>query len=153
LRQAKTVEVWPAGLSAVVWDGEGHGEWLASERPCLAIQTDHQVDSLFVSIGRGIDQTLEITPIEPGKPVFVELPQLPVGLHTVRIDVRGRHEAQPELLGDLDVVMRVREARPWAPGVSAQGPLVVETDPTTPTLEQLWEGRAAVTMRGPIGRS
>ena len=37
LGQARGIEVWPAGLSAVAWDGEGHGEWLASERPCLAI--------------------------------------------------------------------------------------------------------------------
>jgi hypothetical protein len=153
LGQAKTIEVWPAGLAAVVWDGEGHGEWLASERPCLAISTDHQVDALFLSMGGSIRQALEITPIEPGKAVFVELPQLPVGLHTVRIGVRGGPNAEAELLGDLDVVMRIREARPWAPGVSPHGPLVVQIDPTTPTLEQLWEGRVDVTIRGPAGRS
>ena len=35
LGQAKTVEVWPAGLAAAEWDGEGYGEWFASEQPCL----------------------------------------------------------------------------------------------------------------------
>jgi hypothetical protein len=153
LTQAKTIEVWPAGLSAVVWDGEGHGEWLASERPCLAICTDHQIDALFASMSGRTGQALEITPIAPGEPVFVELPQLPVGLHTVRVGARGGPKAEAELLGDLDVVMRIREARPWVPGVSPQGPLVVEIDPTTPTLEQLWEGHADVTIRGPAGRS
>lgn len=153
LGQAKTVEVWPAGLAAVVWDGEGHGEWLASERPCLAIRADHQVDALFVSMGGGTGQVLEITPIAPGEPVFVELPQLPVGLHTVRIGARGGPATEAELLGDLDVVIRIREARPWAPGISPQGPLVVQMDPTAPTLEQLWEGRTEVTIRGPAGRN
>lgn len=153
LGQAKAIEVWPAGLAAVVWDGEGHGEWLASERPCLAIRTDHEVDALFVSMGGGAEDALELAPVEPGEPVFVELPQLPVGLHTVRVAVRGGPEAEAEQLGDLDVVMRIREARPWAPGVSAHGPLLVQMEPSAPTLEQLWEGRTEVTVRGPTGRN
>jgi hypothetical protein len=153
LGQAKTVEVWPAGLAAVVWDGEGHGEWLASERPCLAIRTDHQVNALFVSIGGGTGQVLEITPIAPGESIFVELPKLPVGMHTVRIGARGGPATDAEVLGALDVVVRIREARPWTPGVSPRGPLVIQMDPTAPTVEQLWEGRVEVTIRGPAGRS
>jgi len=31
LSQFKKIEVWPAGLAAALWDGEGRGEWLASE--------------------------------------------------------------------------------------------------------------------------
>ena len=50
LGQARTIEVWPAGLAAVAWDGEGHGEWIASERPCLAILADHPLVSLRVSM-------------------------------------------------------------------------------------------------------
>lgn len=57
LGQAKTIEVWPAGLAAVVWDGEGHGEWLASEQPCLAICVDHPIDGLLVSMANGIELT------------------------------------------------------------------------------------------------
>ncbi len=153
LGQAKTIEVWPAGLAAVVWDGEGHGEWLASERPCLAIRTDHPIAALLVSMGTGADHSLELTSVAPGEPIFVELPQLPVGLHTVRVCTRSSVVGEVEPLGDLDVVMRIRETRPWSPGVSPQGPLLVQTDPATPTLEQLWEGRVVVTLRGPVGRT
>src|SRR5262249_31913546 len=32
------------------------------------------------------------------------------------------------------------------------GPLLVQVDPAAPTLEQLWEGRVSVTLRGPVGR-
>lgn len=152
LGQAKIVEVWPAGLGAVVWDGEGHGEWLASERPCLAIRTDHPVAALLVSIGRKPDFSLELTSVTPGEPIFVQLPQLPVGLHTVRVCTRSSISAEAEPLGDLDVVMRIREARPWFPGVSPHGPLVVQIDPAAPTLEQLWEGRVEISVRGPAGR-
>lgn len=151
--QAKTIEVWPAGLSAVLWDGEGHGEWLASERPCLALRVDHQIDGLLVSMDGGAEHPLELHPITPGEPVFVELPQLPVGLHRVRVSARTSPEAATEALGELDVVMRIREARPWSPGVSPHGPLIVQMEPPTPSLEQLWEGHVQLTIQGPIGRN
>lgn len=151
LGQAKTIDVWPAGLAAAVWDGEGHGEWLASERPCLAIRSDHPIAALRVSMGTGAD--LDLTSVTPGEPIFVELPQLPVGLHTVRVCTRNSVAGEVEPLGDLDVVMRIREARPWSSGVSPHGPLLLQMEPTAPTLEQLWEGRVEVTLRGPMGRS
>ena len=152
LSQAKTIEVWPAGLAAVVWDGEGHGEWLASERPCLAIRSDHPIDALLVSMGDTPGTSLELTPITPGEEVFVELPQLPVGLHRVHVSTRQYALGESEPLGDLDVVMRIREARPWSPGISPHGPLIVQMDPSSPTLEQLWEGRVEVALHGPDGR-
>jgi hypothetical protein len=152
LRQAKTIEVWPAGLAAAVWDGEGHGEWLASERPCLAIRTDHPTEALIVAMSASPDLSIELGSIVPGEPIFVELPQLPVGLHTIRISSRGSPGADAELLGELNVVMRIRDARPWSPGVSPHGPLTVQIDPVVPSLEQVWEGRVEVTLRGPVGR-
>ena len=151
LEQAKTVEVWPAGLAAVVWDGEGYGEWLASERPCLAILTDHPLASLLISMGSNANLSLELTSVNPSEPIFVELPELPVGFHSVHVSARSL-AGQTEQPGDLDVVMRIREPRPWSPGVSLQGPLWVQTEPEVPTLEQLWEGRVEVSLRGPKGR-
>jgi hypothetical protein len=153
LAQAKTVEVWPVGLSPVVWDGEGHGEWLASERPTLAIRSDHPLDALLLSITGDDQASLEVTSIELGEPVFVEFPQLPVGLHTVHVRARTGAEAEAEALGDLDVVMRIREARPWAAGATLYGPLLVQVDPLAPTLEQLWDGQVDIEARGPAGRS
>lgn len=152
LGQARAIEVWPAGLSAVLWDGEGHGEWLASERPCLGIRSDHPIDALVVSMASRSEAPLELTPIVPGEPVFVELAALPVGLHRVRVCARDTPGVETEALGDLEVMMRIREARPWSPGVSPHGPLVVQIDPATPILEHLWEGRVSLTLRGPSGR-
>lgn len=152
LSQARTIDVWPAGLAAAVWDGEGHGEWLASESPCLAIRSDHPIDALLVSMGSGVAPSLELTPIIPGEAVFVELPQLPVGLHTVHVRTRQHALGGSEPLGDLDVMMRIREARPWPSGVSAIGPLVAQIYPASPSLEQLWEGRVTVELNGPCGR-
>lgn len=150
--QAKSIEVWPAGLAAVAWDGEGYGEWLASETPTLAIRSDHSMDELTIAMGDGPSLSLTLTDTPPGEAVFVELPPLPVGLHKFSVAARSGSSADSEVIGDLDVVMRVREARPWSPGSTSHGPLEMELDPAAPSLEQLWEGKAAVLVRGPTGR-
>jgi hypothetical protein len=145
---AKTIQVWPAGLAAVAWDGEGNGEWLASERPCIGLRADHALDSLIVQLGSSRD-VLELQQIPQTEPVFVELPELPVGVHRLRITSRKAGEAVTPV-GMLDVC--VREARPWTPGVSPQGLLMVEVEPLSPTLEQLWEERVEIALRGPSAR-
>ncbi|MGB4099780.1 MAG: hypothetical protein WBM02_10280 [bacterium] len=152
LGQRKTIEVWPAGLSAVVWDGEGHGEWLASECPCLGIQTDHSLAHLMISMETNENLCLDLTPVMPGEPTFIEFPNLSIGLHTVRISAQNSLTEEAELIGDLDVVIRIRDERSWAPGESSRGPLMVYMEPSAPTLEQIWEGRVDVTIRGPANR-
>ncbi len=153
LTQAKSIEVWPAGLAAVAWDGEGHGEWLASERPTVAVRSDHAINELIVSMGDGGPSlSLALADTPPGEPVFIELPPLPVGLHKFSVAARAGRDADAEVIGDLDVVMRVREARPWSPGLAPRGPLTVELEPGAPSLEQLWEGRVDVAVGGPMGR-
>ena len=151
LAPARTIELWPAGLAAVTWDGEGHGEWLASERPCLGIRSDHAIGSLVISMNGGPQLPVELKSVKPGQTVFVELPQLPVGLHKVHVSTRDEL-GQVEPLGDLDVVMRIREARPWSPAATHSGPFFVDVDPPNPTLEQLWEGQVEISIRGPAGR-
>lgn len=150
--QAKSIEVWPAGLAAVTWDGEGYGEWLASEMPILAIRSDHAIDELTIAMGDGPSLSLALSDTPPGDPVFVELPPLPVGLHKFSVAARGGSGSESEVVGDLDVVMRVREARQWSPDATTHGPLEVELDPAAPSLEQLWEGKAVIMVRGPAGR-
>ncbi len=153
LGQARTIEVWPAGLSAVAWDGEGHTEWLAPERPCLAVQTDYEVGELQVSMGSLPDESVKLTSVAAGEPIFLQFPPLPVGLHTVRFSTRSHSDTGMELRGALDVLMRVREARPWEAGVARSGPLVVQLDPPRPTLECLWEGQLDIEIRGPLRRN
>lgn len=150
--QARTIDVWPSGLAAAVWDGEGHGEWLASERPCIAISSDHPLEEIVLTLRTEETTSLVLRPIIPGDPVFVELPQLPVGLHTVSVSNRKDASGRVEPLGELDVLIRIREARQWSPGVSSQGPLLVQVEPPVPTLEQLWEGDTQITLLGPVNR-
>ena len=101
----------------------------------LAILTDHPVESLLISMDGNANPPLELTSVNPGQPIFVELPQLPVGRHSVHVSATSiAGETTP--LGD----------------VSSQGPLFIQMDPPVPTLEQLWEGRADVSLQGPSDR-
>lgn len=152
LTQAKSIEVWPAGLAAAIWDGEGYGEWLTPETPVLAVRSDHAIDELIITREGGQSLSFPLSDTPPGEPVFIELPPLPVGLHKFSVVVRSGGGAKAEVRGDLDVFMRVREARSWAQDVTTHGPLDVEVNPATPSLEQLWEGKASVIVRGPAGR-
>ena len=152
LGQARTVDVWPAGLAPVRWDGDGYGEWLAPEVPCLGILTDHPLVSLSVSMGTSANSRFELTSVKPGEPVFVEFPQLSVGVHRLHFSAQNVAGGHPGELGDLDVVIRIREERPQSPMVSPPGPLSMQMDPASPTLEQLWGGRADLSLRGPTGR-
>jgi hypothetical protein len=151
LRLGRSIRVWPTGLTAISWDDEGRGEWLSSERPSIAICTDHEVDSFKVSLAGYTAEDLEISSIRPGDPVFLELQHLPVGIHKLRVSARPTLTSGGEdLIGELDVF--IREPHPWAPGLSTQGPFSVSMEPMAPTLEQLWEGRVAIEIRGPQGR-
>ena len=149
LGRAKQIAVWPAGLGAVSWDGEGYGEWLASERPCLAICADHELGVLMVSVEQ---DRFESDDIAAGAITFVELPQLHVGLHTVRIRTCSGPKGTRQSTDELDVAVRIREARPWSPGVNSHGPLNLQVEPPAPTLEELWEGRVELSVRGPLKR-
>lgn len=152
LNQSRTIEVWPAGLSAVEWDGEGYGEWLASERPYLGVLADYPVGSIDVSIGNDVRSGLELKPLEPGEPVFIELPQLAVGAHHVRFSINRDVAGHADQLDDLEIIVRIREPRSWSPGINPHGPFLVEMDPQVSTLEQLWEGQTEISVRGPNGR-
>jgi len=152
LQQSKTVQVWPAGLAAASWDGDGNAEWLASERPCVSILTDHPVASLHIKMDDDVIPALELKTIVPGQPVYLMLPQFPVGHHRMFVSAKSL-DGDITTLGTLEMVIRVRERRPWSPGsLSTQGPLLFESDPPVPSLEDLWEGKVDFTLRGPHDR-
>ena len=149
LGQARTIEVWPAGLAAMTWDGDGHGEWPASERPCLGILADHPLESLHVTMERNQDRSIDLKSINAGEPLFLELPHLPVGVHRLKFSLQSRLADQSDILDDLEAVIRIREeSSPTS--IDSRGPLSVEIEPRQPSMEQLWGGEVDVLLRGPL---
>ena len=153
LGQARTVEAWPAGLAAVAWDGDGNGEWFASEQPCLAILADHPLASLRVSLDASPGHSFEFASLNPGEPLFLELPRLPVGCHRLTFSAHSGLAGQPELLDDQEAMIRIREDLPQTQFTDHRSPLSVQIDPAHPTMEELWDGEVEVLLRGPQRRN
>lgn len=150
LNHAKILDVWPAGTPPAAWDGERRVEWLSTDVPILAVRSDHALEDLTVLLDSNEWSRIQFGRVVPGKTNFIELPDLPLGLHklTFRPQTNERRIAHESI--HLNVF--IREPHEWVPGVTAQGAFLVLMDPPSPTLEQLWEGRAAVEIHGPDGR-
>ena len=154
LGQARTIEVWPAGLTAFSWDGEGHGEWYASERSMLPIQTDHPIASIRISLENDSKFDLELSSIEPGVPVFIELPNLPVGVHKLRFSFASGLAGEFARIDDRQAVICILEDRSYSSITDLRGPLSVQIDPPMPTMEQLWKVESKSRFEDPkLGRS
>ncbi len=153
LQRTSKIEVWPVGLGAVAWDGEGHGEWLASDRPCLAILADHPLASIMLSVTNDPTSCLEIESIEPGRPCFVEVPRLPIGVHRIRASAKQDVLGEVEELGDLELTIRIQAPRQSALGTGPHSAFRVQIDPELPSLEDFWEGQSEVSISGPAEHS
>ncbi|TWB48255.1 hypothetical protein [Nitrospirillum viridazoti] len=147
---AETIRVWPVGLAARGWDGEGTTEWLVNESPCFAIEHDHPVAHYQLRLGAGASVKVSAKP--PGEPTFVRLRPLPAGNHVLSVGVaRIAAEAVPRIVEGL-ISLTVRPPNPWTSGTIGHTGLIVSCDPPSPTLDNFWEGLTQLQVMGPAGR-
>jgi hypothetical protein len=151
LQVSRTVRVWPAGLPARGFDGEGRSEWLTSEAPCFGIVHDHPVDSYSLRLDNGEELTLR--PSAVGAPVFVKIAPLLAGRHTLSVKARQTLAAgvAPSPPAEGVVILDVREPDPWNPGTTSHSGLAVVLDSDTTNLDGFWEGNVGVNVLGPAG--
>lgn len=152
LQVSQSVRIWPAGLSARSWDGNGHSEWLTTETPCFGIVHDHPVDSYDVQFDG--KHACTIRPSSPGKPAFLCLSRLAAGVHRLdvtanRIGVAANNRPGADLKGFINLV--VRAPKSWVAGTTAHAGLIVSLDPPQPNLEEFWEGETGLSVIGPEG--
>jgi hypothetical protein len=150
LQVARTVRIWPAGLSARSFDGEGHSEWLTTDAPCFGIIHDHPVESYSLRLDGDSETFIDVPAIDT--PVFVRIAPLPAGRHTLMVKARGAPIvglASPVAEGAI--TLDVREPEPWIPGTTSHAGLAISLDPDNPTLDAFWECDVAVSALGPAG--
>lgn len=145
LSSLATVAIRPVGLVACAWDGEGAVESLAGEPAIVGIRAEVAPQRCLVSID--------------GDPHFVSWPageselilcldSLEVGSHFVATTLIG--EENKELTrGDLVITVRDPQVRPENATVG-EG-IRMLASPARPTLTELWDERATVTVHGPPG--
>lgn len=143
---AKSLRVWPVGLPASTWDGEGVAEWLEGDTPLLAIAADSPMDRYRVRLGG--DAPLDLA-ADAARPVFVKLPGLPIGSHVVVVEAYPPGESEP-VTGYLSIAIRAPD--PWIPGSSGHSGLVVTARPDELTIDGLWQQEAEIEIFGPVGQ-
>ena len=151
LSVAQTIRVWPVGLAARGWDGEGATEWLETECPCFAIQHDHPIAEYELRLGAG--PALKVAAQAAGVPTFVRLQPLPAGNHVLSISVAKESApavASTPLEGVISIA--VRPPAPWVSGSIGHSGFIATTEPPEPTLDEFWEGLAQLSVMGPAGR-
>lgn len=148
---AETIRVWPVGLAARGWDGEGTSEWLETEYPCFAISHDHPVAEYELRLGAG--PGLRVAAKPAGVPTFIRLEPLPAGNHV--LSVRVVRECAPDvLLHPVEgwISLSVRPPNPWISGTTGHSGLIATSEPPEPTLDEFWEGLSHLDVLGPAGR-
>jgi len=148
LHLARTVEVWPAGFTAAKWDGEGYAEWISSERPCIGIKADHEVENLSLVLDDDQSQELNVVPKKVGEPIFIGLPHLRVGTHKVTVFAQYSTAKFRNESGSLRIA--IRDPQVWRPGMGTRSALTVMVEPRNPTIEQLWENHIDLQVLGPL---
>jgi hypothetical protein len=150
LQVARTVRIWPAGLPARGWDGEGNSEWLTTDRPCFGIAHDHAVASFSLRLDNGPEVSIKAPAL--GNAAFVSLPSLAAGQHRMSVKTRCIPSgATPSAVAEGLVTLNVRAPDPWVPGATSHAGLFVSVDPSDPPLDLLWEGDVSIDIMGPPG--
>ncbi len=145
LTAVQTLDVWPAGLCPATWDGEGEAAWLERDEVLLGVRTDHSVDALELSMEGGPFRSFPIQNAKTADTQFVSLGRLPAGTYQATMRTSSaKNPKQP--CGRLNI--RVRPERSLGAGSSTRQPMVLSSFPAAPALEDVWEGRLQLQLRG-----
>jgi hypothetical protein len=140
------VSIRPVGIVASLWDGEGSVEWLAGETGMIGIHSEQVPAACIVTL----DQQPQSLPWPTGQQdLLLRLDGLAAGTSEVSVALiasNGRTIAE----GSLVVTIRDPPARPDT-ATAGEG-IRVLADPAQPTLSDLWDGRAAISISGPSSK-
>lgn len=148
LRIQKSIKVFPVGLPARVWDGEGVSEWLTTETPCFCVTHDHPVPRYEISIGN-LNAVVQGKPA--GLPAFFKIPKMLTGRHILIIRPKVDGENEYDLRGTI--LLEVREPLSWTPGTTLHNGLTSFLDPPDENVDSFLLGKTSLKIQGPPGRS
>jgi hypothetical protein len=152
----RTLHVWPAGLPVSAWSGEGVGEWLVGDPVVLGLRADHPVECVTVSLDGGAPQSFSVGTLPAGQPAYVSLGALPDGHHRVVVAASARAvsgEAPGTYAIGGSLAFTVRTPRSAPENDATRGAVSFAVLPTTPTLEDVWEGRCEMHLAAPGART
>lgn len=139
------IDVWPAGVVPASFDGQEEVTWLTTDTPMLGIHSNLAVTQYEISLNGG-EATSTVAALEK-EPVFVKVPGLRVGAHTLTVSAEtssGQREEQ----------LRIKVRRPERnQGENAKiWPLHIVIASPSASMEELWETEVNLSAQGPRGR-
>lgn len=143
LSSLATVAIRPVGLVASAWDGEGAVESLAGEPTILGIRAEVEPQRCFVTVD-GSPHFVAWPPEQ--RELILSLDSLDVGSHVVAATLIG-DENKELTRGELTITVRDPQVRPDNATVG-EG-IRMLASPARPTLSELWDERATITVYGP----
>jgi len=140
------LSVRPVGLVPSAWDGQGAAEWQVGEPVTIAIHTDGSPGHCLVCLD-GEPSTLPWPPNQSD--LLVRFNDLEVGSHRLDVTVIDGRTTRPLVDGTFVIGVRDPQARPQT-ATSGEG-LRMRATPARPTLPDIWELRAGISLEGPEG--
>lgn len=142
------VEVRPVGLVPASWDGEGSADWIAGDRPLLAVRTQQRTCQLIVTV----DGAAQMFPWpENDDQLCLSLDDLPVGEHELRFTLLPESAGPPIAEGRFTAT--ILSPRSSTGAGTMRDALVILPAPATPWLSEVWDGRATLDVLGPSGET
>lgn len=139
------VEIRPVGVTASAWDGEGEVEWLAGQPATFGIRSDLQPDRCRIIL----DEAVYLLDWAKGDmDLLFSLEGVGVGTHELSAALLGEADRQ---LASGSVIITIRDPQVRPEGASAGEGIRLLAAPARPTLSEIWDGRADVTVDGPLG--
>lgn len=139
------VAIRPVGIVASSWDGEGDVEWLAGERAILGIRSDYAPRRCRLTIDGGV-YFLDWAPGEVE--LVLSLQGLAVGSHVATVCLLGHDDRQ---LTAGSIVITIRDPQIRTEGASIGEGIRLLASPARPSLSELWDERALLSIDGPGG--
>ncbi|WP_328914244.1 MULTISPECIES: hypothetical protein [unclassified Streptomyces] len=146
LTVASDVSIRPVGLVPKSWDGDGVIEWLAGEPAMLAVRSAHAADKCAVTVDHGLPILLEFPEGQPE--LFFALENLVVGTHDVNVALLTPESDRALFSGSLAITIRDQHTSREA---ATEGTAIrLFTTPARPKMPELWDGRASLSIDGPL---
>ena len=137
------VTIRPVGIVPSRWDGEGAVEWLAGEPGMIGIHAE-QTPATCVVTQDGQPQAMQW----PGgqTDLLLRLDDLSIGTSEVSVALMAE---SGKTIAEGSIVVTVRDPQVRPDGATAGEGIRMLSDPAQPTLSDLWDGRAAISIDGP----
>ncbi|MGW0056560.1 hypothetical protein [Nocardia nova] len=139
------ISIRPVGLIASAWDGEGGVEWLPGEPGILAIGTQLEPGSCVLEVD-GEQHRVVWTPGE--REQFIVLNDFTLGTHELCVTLLSS-DSRPIVQETVLITAREPQVRPDT-AAAGEGIRLIAS-PAWPSLSELFDGRAELTIDGPVG--